>query len=404
MSVRRVNGQWIVDFWLHLPSGERRRIREKSPLQSKPGALEYERKRREALLSGKIAPPLFEDFSKEFVDVYSVNNNKPRTVEAKRDIVRLYLAPTFNGWKLDEIGFRDIEVFKSKLSQRVSTKTVNNALTVLGKMLRYANEVGVLPVVPRVKLFPASIPDADFLTFEEAERLLEAAAKDREPVWFPFCFLALKTGLRFGELIELRWSDLDLEKGLLRVRRSWTTAGVGVPKSGKGRDIPLTEKTCSVLRKLRGLHDLVLCYPDGSRLMHSRARDALARVSKRASLRPIMPHLLRHTFASHLVMRGRSLLEVQELLGHSDYTMTLRYAHLAPDVKKDAISVLDSPAEEGTKRGLLTPLEALSEASEANGSGENRTGESESLGSIWANEGGRRPQNVSNVLLFRRKA
>ncbi|WP_244238042.1 tyrosine-type recombinase/integrase [Corallococcus terminator] len=73
-----------------------------------------------------------------------------------------------------------------------------------------------------------------------------------------------------------------------------------------------------------------------------RLQNAILRTSKRAGLQPIGWHALRHTFASHLVMRGVSLKAVQELLGHALMEMTMRYAHLSPDVKKDVVKVLEA--------------------------------------------------------------
>jgi len=87
---------------------------------------------------------------------------------------------------------------------------------------------------------------------------------------------------------------------------------------------------------------LVFSKPDGGRHIHRRADVGLKRCCKRAGLRMIGWHALRHTFASHLVMRGASLKAVQELLGHATMEMTLRYSHLTPEVRREAVELLDS--------------------------------------------------------------
>jgi integrase len=156
-----------------------------------------------------------------------------------------------------------------------------------------------------------------------------------------------RTGMRWGELCELQWGDVDLKAGRLVVRRAFACGHVGPPKSGKDREVPLSPQTVAALtqhRHLRG--DLVFCRPDGRRLAYHPTDEVLKRICKRAGLRRVRWHALRHTFASHLVMRGRSLKEVQELLGHSTIEMTMRYAHLSPGMKRDAVAILDSSTDQ----------------------------------------------------------
>ena len=101
-------------------------------------------------------------------------------------------------------------------------------------------------------------------------------------------------------------------------------------------------------RHLRGA--FVFCDATGAYLKNDTCRNAILRASKRAGLRPIGWHTLRHSFASHLVARGVPLKAVQELLGHATIEMTMRYAHLSPDVKKDAVRALEGHTG-GTWRG-----------------------------------------------------
>ena len=181
-------------------------------------------------------------------------------------------------------------------------------------------------------------PDFDFLTFEEADRLI-AGPRDE---WRVMIFLALRTGMRRGELLGLRWEDVDLSVGRINVRQSYVREEFGTPKSGKPRLIPLGDDVIEALRFQR--HDrgpLVFCDYHGKPLTPSLLMSPLTRALKRAGLRSVGWHVLRHTFASHLVMRGVALKVVQELLGHSSIETTMIYAHLMPEIVRDAVRTLD---------------------------------------------------------------
>jgi integrase len=365
MSVRKDKRKgWLVDVCFEFPDGSVERVKKKSPVQTKRGAEAFERQLREQMLNRSRAPkgpgkevPTLNEFSKEFIETYARSNNKPSEVHSKEGILQRYLGPELGRMKLDKIGVRNIEQFKAKmLKRKLSPKTVNNALAVLSKMLRYAEETELIVKAPRIKLLRAVLPDVDFLTFEEADRLVRAA--DDRPDWQAMIITALKTGLRYGELCELRWQDVDLDVGRIMVRRSYTKGHVTTPKNGKPREVPLSPKTMSLLRRHRGLRHLqdglVFCKPDGGRRIHRRADVALKRVCRAAGLRPVGWHVMRHSFASHLVMRGRSLKEIQELLGHSDIKQTMRYSHLAPAVKREAVSTLDEPVGSVQSYGPIT--------------------------------------------------
>jgi integrase len=128
----------------------------------------------------------------------------------------------------------------------------------------------------------------------------------------------------------------------------------GTPKSGKSREIPLSLEALRELKSHRHLRgELVFCAPDGKLRGKEECKHPLWRACKKAGLRRIGWHALRHTFASHLVMRGAPIKAVQELMGHSTIEMTMRYSHLSPDVRRDAVALLD-------RHGNLTATEPQS--------------------------------------------
>lgn len=150
----------------------------------------------------------------------------------------------------------------------------------------------------------------------------------------PMILISLNTGLRKGELLSLTWNKVNLE------RASLTIAGE-LAKSGKTRDIPLNNEALSALKNWReqtGNDDLVFQNKDGEQL--NEMRKSWATILKLAAIETFRWHDMRHHFASKLVMAGVDLNTVRELLGHSDIKMTLRYAHLAPEHKAEAVAKL----------------------------------------------------------------
>lgn len=140
----------------------------------------------------------------------------------------------------------------------------------------------------------------------------------------------------------LEWGDVDLVAGVLTVRRSSWKGVIGTPKSGRERKVPLTSRLKAALKAVKHLKsELVLCHQDGLPLTQSAIEAALRFGCKKAGLRSIGSHVLRHTFCSHLAMRGAAPKAIQELVGHSTLTMTLRYMHLAPSALTEAIGLLD---------------------------------------------------------------
>ena len=354
MSVRRrkwrdpksgiVRDCWMVDVTVVREDGRRERVRKVAPLQNKRAAERYERELRQELVEGAeqktpIEVPTFAVFARRFMETYARTNNKPSEIETKEAILRLHLVPLLGKLDLRVVDGLHIEGYKArKLEEGLSRKTINNHLTVLRRMLAIAVEWGLLQTVPPVRWLKAPTPEFDFLSFEEARRLIEAADVE----WRAMITVAVRTGLRLGELLALRWIDVNLEAGRLVVRQAAARGVVGTPKNGRTREVPLSEDAVRALREQqheRG--EFVFAAADGSMLTRNVCRRPLWRTCEQAGIRRIGWHKLRHSFASQLVMRGASMKVVQELLGHSTIEMTMRYAHLSPDVGREAVRLLD---------------------------------------------------------------
>ena len=180
--------------------------------------------------------------------------------------------------------------------------------------------------------------DAAFHDFDAYERLLEAA---RSIDWrtYVIALLGGEGGMRVGEIVALEWADIDLERRQISIRHSDWRGQLTSPKNGRGRFVAMTERVATALRKHRHLRSpRVLCLDDGKPITRQGAWSRVRYAAHRANV-PTGVHILRHTFCSHLVMRGAAMRSVQELVGHQDLTMTQRYSHLSPAALIDTDSV-----------------------------------------------------------------
>jgi integrase len=369
MSVRRDRkyGHWLYRKQIRLADGRVVRIFGVPTTiglpDTKAGAERAERLHLDRVLkTGEVSqtPPPPKECPKvsDFVPIYldaSRLQNKPASIDAKQSVLRHHIVPTIGHLRLDHVTYAVIEDLKLVLSRKpaharkeasdearptLKAKSINNVLTVLRRMLVIARKRGLIAAVPEIDWLKIPPEEFDFLDFDEADRLLAAVDED----WRTMVLVALRTGMRMGELIALRWQDVDLVAGRITVKQNAVKGRLGTPKSGKAREIALSNDTVSALKAHRHLRGpLVFCTMDGGMLKYTELRHPLWRACRKAGLRPVQWHACRHSFASHLVMRGVPLKAVQELLGHSTIQMTMRYAHLAPQVARDAVNLLDRP-------------------------------------------------------------
>jgi integrase len=191
-----------------------------------------------------------------------------------------------------------------------------------------------------IRLLRSPNPAPRFHDFDQYERLVEVAAVVD---WQTRVIVLLggEAGLRCGEMIALEWTDVDLVKRQLSVQRSDWNGQITTPKGGRIRYVPLTVRLTSALREHRHLRSpRVLCQQDGTPFTRQQVQYRMKRAARRAQV-PEGVHLLRHTFCSHLAMRGAPARAVQELAGHSELGMTQRYMHLSPAALDAAIQLLD---------------------------------------------------------------
>jgi integrase len=212
-----------------------------------------------------------------------------------------------------------------RTGQPLGAAAINRPLGVLLCLLRLArDEWEVLSTIPKIRREREPQGRIRWLSEEEIVRLLDACSRSRNPELRPAVVISLHTGLRRGELFGLDWDRIDLTRGVIKLE---------LTKTGKRREVPLNEESYAALVQLQPRES-------GRVFRSARIRSAFEAAVKNARIEDFHFHDLRHTFASWLVMKGKSILAVQQLLGHANIAMTMKYAHLAPGHLREAVSGL----------------------------------------------------------------
>jgi integrase len=351
------NGGWEVDIRLKLDDGRVHRERRKSSFASRKESRRWGEARERQLLvenSAQVTPsastqppiktnvPTLAEFAPRYIEGYSrANREKHSTTKTKQSHLETHLLPAFGDKRLDELRQEDIQRLKGKLAGRTA-KTINNVLTTLSTMLKAAVDWEVIPDLPvRIKQLRVTTPPMDFFDFDEYERIV-AAAEHLDPRYHILVLLGGDAGLRPGEVRALQWSSIDFSRRLLTVERAEYDGVVALPKHDKIRYVPMTQRLTAALRAHRDLRGPNVLYRDeGTPLTVMVARRWLKETLELADLRDRGPHTLRHTFCSHLAMRGAPAKAIQELAGHTYLTTTQRYMHLSPAALERSIQLLE---------------------------------------------------------------
>jgi integrase len=321
---------------------------------------------------------------------------KPSTVRGYDQALRDYVLPEIGGAKLRR---QDIQRLADDLaSLDISAATLRNALLPLRALCRRALSRGDIQVNPTMGIEIPAVRGrrTRFATPHEAQLLIDAAPTEDRVLWAT----AFYAGLRRGELQALRWIDVDLAGGVIRVERSWDVKqGVIDPKSTAGRrkvPIPAVLRDYLLDHRLSGAGGLVFGRDDDTPFATStvsvRASEAWgwkrvpnpdrgklpANVWVKArtdALAPITLHECRHTFASLMIAAGVNPKALQTFMGHSSITVTLdRYGHLFPGSEGEAAVLLDAYLAESHERARSASLPDLNRGEVVGKSDPSRSG------------------------------
>lgn len=249
-----------------------------------------------------------------------------------------------------------------RLRKHLKPKTMHNHLTLLISMLNLAVELRWLVAPPRIKKPKLIEQEYTWLkTVDDIRKMLDAARAE-DPGVMELYATAVYTGLRAGELLGLRWDDIDMDRRLITVARSYDKP----TKTGAIRHVPILDPLLPVLKAWKDRCPTAVLFPNRAGKPQGPAARVLQEVFQRVLLAAelsgpghpyekdhITFHDLRHTFASHWVMRGGDLYKLQKILGHKSVQMTQRYAHLAPEAFSDDWSLM---ADAVPKAGEVLPF------------------------------------------------
>jgi len=276
---------------------------------------------------------------------------KPQTWSRYESLARLQLVPVLGGVKLTALHADHIRRLHVALAEAgLSRTTQHHAHVVLGTALQAATDRGLIAVNPvrAVRAPRMAVREKTILTREEAQRLLRTARGDP---YYPLYVLALTTGMRVGELLALRWRDVDLERATLTVNGTVVQTldgGLAIqePKTKNARrQVQLSGIAAAALRAIEGRDGLVFPAPDGG-LMTANAllnRHFRQLVRKAGCLPSATLHDLRHTCATHLLEDGVPAHVVSRMLGHASVAITLSiYAHVTPRLLDAARTAMDA--------------------------------------------------------------
>ncbi len=359
---RRNDGRWVGEMTIE---GRQRKFvygKTRKEVQEKLRTAIQEKQ--EGVVPTGTARQTLEQFLLDWLENSQKQSVRPRTYERYREIVQLHIVPVLGSQRLQKLSAQHVQAFYTKkVNDGLSPSTVEVFHCVLHKALDTAVKWGLVPrnvcdlvSPPHRESFEIKPLDA-----EQAHALLSAARGHRLEALF---ILAIATGMRRGELLALKWQDINFSTGTLQVRRILTRFPEkgfveAEPKTQKSRrNVVIAAFALDALRKHRTRqletklkagsswqeHDYVFCTSVGTHLNPSKdVLDELKKLLNQAGLPDIRFHDLRHSAATLLLSEGVHPKVVQEMLGHSTISMTMDvYSHVLPSMQQDAVNRLNT--------------------------------------------------------------
>ncbi|HWP91545.1 MAG TPA: tyrosine-type recombinase/integrase [Thermodesulfobacteriota bacterium] len=279
----------------------------------------------------------------EFIDKYMdyCKANKSELTVSREEWTMTLFKKFFRNIEISQISTESVEAYKlTRVRKKLKPKTINRELEIVRFMLNKAHEWGYIQTPPKIRLLKVQKRPPKLLTIEDINKLLEHA----NPWLKPMIIVILNSGVRVGELLSLKFSDIDFNNRTLTVIAS---------KTGNFRVLPINEELYQIFLYLKDNYIdpntlevsvrkpeqlvYIFCKPDGSKLKS--IRTSFNKCCRGVGVKAT-PYHLRHQFASYLIMNGADLVSVKELMGHTEISTTMIYAHLLPSYKSGMVEKL----------------------------------------------------------------
>ena len=314
--------------------------------------------------------PKFQEYAKAWIDVTVPATCKPSSVSSYQGLLNNHILPLFGPKLVNEINRLMVKNFlMGKYKSGHASSTVGHMKSAISGVLNLAVDDETIPANPthrigkifRVKQIKDNINP---LSREELSVLLQTFAT-HFPNHYPLALLLARTGMRLGEALALKWTDIDFHGRFINVERGFSRGKIETPKSGKSRRVDMSKQLSIVLSGLKHrrkvetiskgwktIPEWVFVSSLGTSLdINNWRRRIFDKALEKAGLRKVRIHDLRHTFASLLIQAGESLVYIRDQLGHHSIKVTVDiYGHLAPGGNKAAVDRLDDPDLSATIR------------------------------------------------------
>ena len=348
-------------WWVFVNHQGRRKSKK---IGSKEAAREVARKIEARLVLGELnvekmkhKVPFFGEYAQLWLTGYVNQNLRQSTYEQYENILKKHLLPVFKNRPIDTINRSDVRELLLQNAVKLSHKRVLLIKDVLSGVLNWAVDEELIEVNPTAgivrRLWPKSqrkkgtVHRNQVLKAEQAEELLTTCKKEFAQ-YYSFILTALRTGLRLGEILALRWGDIDFKERQIRVRRSYRRGRFTRPKSGRSRSVDMSDQLTETLKGMltsqpKEIEDLVF-NRNGQPIEQNYIRRKFKKILIRAEIPQIRLHDLRHTFASILLSQGVPIYYVSCQLGHSSIDITCDiYGHWLRTIDNRHVNVLDNP-------------------------------------------------------------
>lgn len=284
----------------------------------------------------------FREYADRWMNVYKVGKLKPSTIATYKKHLCAHVLPAFGEREIASITTEDIQLFLNDRNY-LAKKTLSSMRHFMGEVFKDAVEDGLIEKDPtasrRISIPSTKANEREALPLDQFKEIISnlklLSAQDKQ-----FLVLVMFTGMRRGEVLGLRWEDIDTEAGLIHIRRNVTHPGgnrpvIGTPKTNSGkRDIPLDPYVLEVLEPMKQTGFII---GGESPITMTTYNNTMTRIKKKIDLHGATAHVFRHSYLTYMAGEATDLKTLQAIAGHSTIGMTMnRYVHAQPEKIKEA--------------------------------------------------------------------